>query len=352
MDRQMPVFLSGKVVVDDGMPPPEPVTIERVCNGGTPRPEGYTNSKGHFSIQLGNNMSTMADASVGNAQDSSDITGLSRNGSNMPGMPGQRGFSERELMGCEIRASLPGYRSQPVSLAGRRLLDNPDLGTIILKRLGAVEGLTTSMTTLQAPKDAKKSYEKAVNAIKKNKDEDAKKELQKAVDLYPKYAIAWHELGGVHERAQSFEEARANYAKALDADPKFVKPYIQLAGLAAREQKWKEVDETTDRVLKLNPFDFPAAYFYNAVANLNLQNLDDAEKSAREGIKQDELHRIPKLEHVLGVILAQKSDFSGAAEHMRAYLKFSPKAGDAESVRRQIAQAEKESAAASALPKN
>src|SRR6266849_5875234 len=47
-----PAYLSGKVQMDDGTAPPEPVVIERVCNG-SPRAEGYTDAKGRFSFQLG-----------------------------------------------------------------------------------------------------------------------------------------------------------------------------------------------------------------------------------------------------------------------------------------------------------
>jgi tetratricopeptide (TPR) repeat protein len=349
MDRQMPVFLSGKVMMEDGTPPPEPVTIERMCNGGQPRPEGYTDSKGRFSIQLGNNQAMLPDASVSNANDTSDITG-GRAGSGMGGFGQQRGFSERDLMGCELRASLPGHRSQIVSLTGRRLLDNPDVGTIILKRLGNVEGLTTSVTSLEAPKDAKKAYEKAIAAIKKKKVDEAQRELEKAVSLYDRYAAAWYELGSIYEFQQKADDARAAYEKALKADSRFVKPYLQLAGMAAREQKWQEVIDTTDRVLKLNPYDYPGAYFYNAVANLNTQRLDAAEKSAREGLKVDEFRRIPKLEHVLGVVLAQKNDLSGAAEHMKAYLKFVPNGNDADFVRGQLAEIEQLSSASASAP--
>src|SRR6266436_5426510 len=62
-DLTRPIFLSGKVVLSDGTSPSEPVLIERVCNG-TPRPEGWTNSKGQFSFQLGENRdAAIADAS-------------------------------------------------------------------------------------------------------------------------------------------------------------------------------------------------------------------------------------------------------------------------------------------------
>ena len=90
------------------------------------------------------------------------------------------------------------------------------------------------------------------------------------------------------------EQARNSYAQALEADAKFIKPYLQLALISARENKWQEVADTTDRAIKLDPYDFPQAYFYNSVANYNLGKLDAAEKSAREAQKLDTAHRFPR----------------------------------------------------------
>ena len=47
-----PIFLTGRVMLEDGTPPPRPAAIERVC-GTYRRIEGHTDSKGYFSIQLG-----------------------------------------------------------------------------------------------------------------------------------------------------------------------------------------------------------------------------------------------------------------------------------------------------------
>jgi tetratricopeptide (TPR) repeat protein len=338
---QRPVFLSGKVMVDDGTPPPETVVIERVCNGVT-RPEAYTDSKGHFSFQLGQNTgAVMADASVGSGWDGMGGSGMM--GSSRSGMGGdvRDGFTERQLQGCEIRAALPGYRSDVISLAQHRAFDNPELGVIVLHRMGKVEGRIISATNLAAPKDARKALEKAQDALKKKKLEEAEKQLQKAVEIYPKYATAWFELGRLQEGRNQAEAARLSYRRALEADPKFITPYLHVALLAAREQKWKDVAEATDRALQLDPYDYPQAYFYNSVANFNLQNLDAAEKSAREAKKLDTEHRIPKVEHLLGVILAQRRDYTGAAEQMRTYLKMAPRAQDADAVRKQLADIER-----------
>lgn len=336
-EMQRPIFLSGKVIMEDGTPPPEPVVIERVCNGQH-RPEAYTDSKGRFSFQLGQNSQMFADASVSSTP---DVFGGIDSPSRSPGFGNQRAISERDLIGCELRASLPGYRSEAVQLSGRRFMDNPDIGTIILRRLANVEGLTVSITSAAAPKEAKKAYEKGRESARKQKWDEARKNLEKAVQIYPQYANAWLDLGLVHEAQNRPEEARKAYEKALEADNKLVKPYIQMAFLWARENKWQECADASDRALKLNPFDFPQAFFVNAVANLNLNRLDLAEKSARDGIKLDAQNRIPKLRHVMGIVLAQKQDFTGAMEHMRGYLSMlPPNAPDAELVKKQLAQIE------------
>ncbi len=350
-EMQRPVFLSGKVMLDDGTPPPDSVVIERVCNGIN-RPEGYTDSKGRFSFELGRNNLMMADASVSSAADASmGGAGMGRGTMDRGGAfggVGGRGISERDLMGCELRAVLPGFRSDVVNLAGRRVMDNPDVGTIVLHRLGKIEGFTWSATTALAPKDAKKAYEKGLDAKKKNKLPDAQREFEKAVQIYPKYAVAWFELGMLHEHQKNFAEARKAFGESLQADSKYTKPYMQMAMLDARENKWQDVADTTSRALRLNPFD-PVAYFYNAAANLNLRKLDDAEKSARESVKLDSERRIPKARYVLGLVLAQKEDYSGAAEQLRDYIKVAP-AGETELPKKQLAELEKALAAKTNAP--
>src|SRR5437016_5336958 len=51
-----PIFVSGRVMIDDGTPLPEGVVIQRVCNGSA-HAEGYTDSKGYFGIELGSKTS-------------------------------------------------------------------------------------------------------------------------------------------------------------------------------------------------------------------------------------------------------------------------------------------------------
>jgi tetratricopeptide (TPR) repeat protein len=342
-EMQRPVFLSGKVVMDDGTPPPDPVVIERVC-GAVVRPEGYTDTKGRFSFQLGQNQGMMADASMSSASELGG-PGMPSRGGGMTGGgmmgAGRGGFNERDLTGCELRATLPGFRSEVVNLSGRRSLDNPDVGVIILHRLAKVEGFTFSATTAYAPKDAKKAYEKGSQLIKKKKLDDAEKQLQKAVGSYPKFAAAWYELGTVYQQKNKLAEAKDAYQQSIKADEKYVNPYAQLARLAGAEAKWPETNEYAEKVIRLNPYFSPEIYYINAVANFNLSKYSEAEDNAREAAKQDSQHRNPRINHLLGVILAQKEAYPEAAENMRTFLKKVPEGPDAENVKKQLAEVER-----------
>jgi tetratricopeptide (TPR) repeat protein len=323
--------LTGKVVLEDGTPPADQVAVQLVCRS-TPRTIAYTDRKGNFSVDVNNRNSIVP------FEDASESNSGFGNGSF--GNRSARSGLERDLMGCDLQASLPGFRSDVSHLGARRSLDNPDVGTLFLHRLSNVEGLTISATSALAPKDAAKALEKARENEKKEKWQDAQKELNKAVSIYPKYAAAWYELGNVQREQKDIASARESYAKSLEADAKFVSPYLQLADLAGREQKWQEAAEDSDRLLRLNPVDFPEAWLVNAIANFNLGKLDAAEKSAREGLTHDTEHHFPRINLLLGVVLAQKRDYSGSAANLKDYLHYAPNAPDAERVKKQLEQVE------------
>ena len=339
-----PIYLSGNVLLDDGTPPPDPVTIERVCNGA-PRAQAYTDRKGRFSFQIGQTAGVTQDAS----EDGSNLPGTPRPVTSIASGAGPQPQSpnqlDMQLANCDLRAVLSGFRSDTVSLGGRRLMDDPNVGTIVLHRLANVEGSAVSLTSLQAPKAARQAYDRALQDLQKNKLPEAAKELHKAVDIYPNYAAAWYELGRVQAQNREFVQARSSFARAMAADAKFINPYVQLAELDAKAENWGELADTTSKLLKLDAVDYPIAYFYNAVANLNLNQIDEAEGSARAGAKLDAPHRYPKLEQVLAMILARKKDYAGAAAHMRNYLVLAPDAEDAARMKKELAELERFSGA-------
>lgn len=331
MSMPRPIYLSGKVVLQDGTPPPDLVKIERVC-GGNPRTQGYTDTKGRFQFQV--------DSQVGIDSDASDP--MSRMG--MTGRPTSMA-SRGQLAGCDLRAVLPGFVSGSISLTNHNEFDSSDVGTIILKRIGNVDGTTISMSSLHAPKDALKAFEKGRELQKKEKTDEAEKNFQKAVDLYPGYATAWYQLGLLQTR-DHLELAETSFAKSIESDPKYVNPYLSLTLIQMQKKNWQRAIDLSDAVIKLNGSDFPQAHFFKAAAQYNAKDDAGAEKSARKAIEVDIRHEYPQVEKLLGVILAQHGDLTGGVEHLKKYLELAPNASDSVQVRGQLASLEKEPVAA------
>jgi tetratricopeptide (TPR) repeat protein len=334
------IYLIGNVLLDDGTPPPDPVTIERVCNG-SPRAQAYTDRKGQFSFQVGQTSGVTQDAS----EDASGFPGATHSATSIASVASPRqqqpDAPDMQLANCDLRAVLSGFRSDTVSLGVRRLMDDPNVGTIVLHRLANVEGSAVSLTSLQAPKEARRAYDRALEFLRKNKLPEARKEFQRAVDLYPNFAVAWYELGRIQEQNQNLEQARKSFAKSMTADAKFISPYLKLAELEAQAENWAALADTTSRLLKLDAVDYPMAYYYDASANLKLGRFDAAEKSARAGIKLDTPHRYPRLEPLLATLLARKKDYAGAAAHLRTYLLLTPEAEDAARIKKELAELER-----------
>src|SRR5713226_6496584 len=98
----MPIFITGKIVMADGSPVPYNVPIKKLC-GSDQRTVAYTDLKGHFNIQSGQNQSILPDAS----DSSYEPLGRSSRGNNNNAFPGSGGNS-MSLMGCELRADVAG----------------------------------------------------------------------------------------------------------------------------------------------------------------------------------------------------------------------------------------------------
>ena len=317
-----PVFVSGKVMLQGGGALPEPVPIERVCNG-TVRREGYADTKGEFEFQLGLNL-TFQDASENDNRIAP--TSQSRSGSSNSLRP-------LEMNGCELRAVLAGYQSSTVILRaiGGDTWEYP-VGTIFLKRIGNAPGTTISVTSMAAPKDAMRALEKA-QKLRAEKPAEAEKELTKAVRIYPQFAAAWTLLGDLHREHNDFNTARTDYEQAIAADPQFVNPNYGLAMIASQEKKWDDTIRFTEQVIKLNSVAYPLAYFLNAAANYNSQKFEPAEENAKKFKALDTQRTHPEVCLLLSYLYSGRQDYAAAAGEIREYLTLVPNSPDAESLK-------------------
>jgi tetratricopeptide (TPR) repeat protein len=339
-------------MLDDGTVPPLGVVIERVCGAQT-RAEGFTDSKGYFGVNIQFGSTTGAgQGQVAGLEDASEngsygmhgpATGSTSTSTGSGGLTQGGGISsDMRLAGCELRAKLGGYRSQAINLVDRRPMDNPDVGIILLHRLTGPEGGgTISANLLSVPKDARRDFEKGQAFVRKQNPAEAMKYFRKAVELYPKFAMAWCEMGILQAGHGADEDAHKSFEESIKADPKYVPAYLQMSLLEMSAHDWQALANVSAQALKLDSFSYPLEHFFNAIANFNLGNLGAAELEARQTEKLDTRHEFPKASQLLGVILAQRHDYLGAADELRNFLKLAPNAPEASEVRMQLEQVEK-----------
>jgi len=299
MQRSSQMFVTGRVVLDDGNPAPEPVTVEMACWGSV-RQQVFTFGEGSFSFPLGEERSGSSDASVSGTQSNRNDP-FSR-------VQGQ-GSRILDLSDCSVRGVLPGFKSDVIALNVVRYMEHSDVGTLVLQRLDQVQGLTVSYTVLNAPKKARKEYEKADKELRKENGNipEAVKNLEKAVKVYPAYSAAWLLMGNSKLALGDRPGAREAFQKSIEADPKYLRPYISLC----------------EAVAELNPRIMRVHYFYG-VANLNLGELKKARESIQKVLDHRKSRYLVGSHYVMGVILTQLRDFPGAAAAFRLFLNAAP----------------------------
>jgi TolA-binding protein len=349
------LFLRGRVAISDGSAIPNDMLVERVCDQKV-RQQVYAAPAGDFSMQLGSRADSYLDAS-GDPSSPFGVATTKKDDSLM-------GIPRRNLTNCELRASATGFHSSTVSLIGFTPYESSlDVGAIVLQRTTKVKGGTLSAVPYKAPANARKAFEKGLEAEKKSKLSEARRNFEEAVAIYPSFAIAWYQLGTILLKQSENDLARTAFTKATASDPKFLPPYLSLASMAYEAGDWKDVLTYTNYLLDrdplnhagvygylvdLDPMNYGDIYFYNAVANFRLNRLDDAEKSALKAEQHIDLSmRAPKLHLMLAEIFARKKDYAMAISETRRYLELAPHANDVDGVRERLAELERLNAAAS-----
>jgi tetratricopeptide (TPR) repeat protein len=339
------IIIRGRIATSDGTPIPHDAIVERVCNSRV-RQQVPASTHGDFSMDLGSKVDSFLDASSdGTARDV-----RTANNSTI-------GIPLRELMNCEVRASVAGFRSGSIDLAGLTPSETIDVGTLVVHRTAKLKELTLSATIYKAPPNARKAFEKGLDAERKDQLATAIKYFEQAVEIYPRFTNAWFALGTVLKRQDQVDAARKAYLQATSIDSRFLPPYFSLASMAYKENNWSEVlvltghildldpmNHVSGYILDLDPIDYAEAYFYNAAADFNLNRFEDAEKSALKAERLDLRSRFPQLHLLLARIFARKNNYPPAISEIQAYLDLAPNAGDAAPVRKWMEELKKRNA--------
>ena len=313
--NQHVTFLSGRVVSADGFAIGESVTVVLDC-GSQVQARTHSDSKGYFNLTLA-------------------LTGAGPRGDLLGSQTGA--VPALSLANCELHGEVPGYSSEYVRLAGGPDAGIVQVGTITLQSVSPDHTFSVSAISLAAPEKAKKSLQKGREQAKKGKWSAAANYFKRAIEAYPRYALAWVELGRMQVQENSFADAQQSFQQSVEQDNRFIDGYSGLAYLALQQHQWKQLADLTERVVEFLP-DSAQFWFLNAVANFNLGDIERAETSIGRGLRLDPQHQIPDMEYLYGLILAHRHQYDAAVEHVSTYLRLAPRGSNVPAAQKTLAE--------------
>ena len=232
------------------------------------------------------------------------------------------------------------YQIRELKKGVARAPKTPEKESCLFPPLDLVRSPAISATALAVPAKARKEYLAACSSLQELKNDPAEKHLRKAVEVYPKYSVAWVTLGQVLARERQTSASRNACTQASLAEPNYIPAFLCLAELAVREKAWSSVLEMSNRALAIDPTATALAYEYSATANLRMNKLEDAEKSALRALEIDKNNGDAWVHFILAQIYEAKGDRANEILQLREYLKFAGNSPDAAETKQYLTQLE------------
>ena len=307
------LYLSGRVLFENGNPPGEPVKVEFTCRGRLEKLV-YTDADGYFKFK--------ARDRIVSRQENFDK------------------FFDRyhfNLSACELGASFPKHTSTTITLQRRGIYEKASIGTIYLRPEENDESGLVTVNSLAAPKEAKSLFDSARKELLKESPDLPKaiSQLEAALVAYPQFAAGWNLLGEALIRSGNLDKGCKALHTAAEKDQGFALPWLTLALLYLKERELEQALMASGNALAIAP-DLGEALLYQASAQLALGYPQAAEESLRLALDSPDLDAVPRIHFLLGSILSEKGKYAAAADQYRSYLRLEPDSMAAKAAREQL----------------
>jgi tetratricopeptide (TPR) repeat protein len=246
---------------------------------------------------------------------------------------GQFEFSNLMKMTYKLAVTADGYEpyQQEINLTYGAAQYNVNifLNPLNARKVAAPPALTSDMN---APKLARKEYEKGEAALKARSLREARTHMEKAVAIYPCYARALTDLALIESQEKNVADAHDNLEAAIKCDGNFLDSYSMLAQLFRAEGKYQEAEATLQNGVRISPSSWQ---LYDQLGSLHyaMGRYKDAERDLLQA--QSFNSDLPSEFHAtLANVYLKEQVFDKAYAEMQTYLQEDPDGKFAPSVRR------------------
>ena len=193
-----------------------------------------------------------------------------------------------------------------------------------------------SVMELGVPSNAAKEFEKANRFIAKQDWAKATDRLHKGLAIYPKYAVAYNNLGAVYSYLGNNAQARQALQQAIALDDRLAPAYVNLGRLSFLEKDYSSAESALTRAMSLEPAKNADELFLLAYAQLTDHHLDQALQTSQQG-HAAKLDRHAYLHLIAANVYEQQRKIADSMSELQLYLIEEPNGPQAEKVRRALA---------------
>ena len=206
------------------------------------------------------------------------------------------------------------------------------------KKSSQVRSSATAVSTGELdpaiPPQAKKEFERASDASKLGKTDNAIGHLKKAIALYPSYLMAHNDLGAKLLAQGNLDEAGQEFRRAIQIDPKAFNPRLNLGIVQVQQHQFSDAVETLKTALALQA-NSPAAILYHGLALEGTNDLTGAERELKTAHDLGGVAYCVALFH-LGQIYMNKGEREKARKAFEGYLREAPSGPNAAQARKMV----------------
>jgi Flp pilus assembly protein TadD len=184
------------------------------------------------------------------------------------------------------------------------------------------------------PTQAKREFERASDASKLGRTEEAIGHLRNATALYPSYLMAHNDLGAQLLAQGKLDEAAKEFRRAIQIDSKAFNPRLNLGIVLVQQHQFSDAAETLKTALALQP-NSPAAILYHGLALEGTNDLNGAERDLKTAHDLGGPAYAVALFH-LGQIYMNKGEREQARKAFESYLREVPSGPNADQARKMI----------------
>lgn len=190
-----------------------------------------------------------------------------------------------------------------------------------------------SASDLAVPNRARKEFDKATELIRRQELQEAIKKLNRAIHLYPQYAVAYNNLAVIY--GQLGDRAHENEAlqKAISVNPSFALGYVNLGRMEMKANNYPAAEPFLAKAAELNPADVNALVLLSYSEFMD-KSFDAAIANSRKAHALEQPHAFAH--RVAARAFEQEKRGADAIAELETFLKEEPSGPRAAAARQEI----------------